>query len=301
MELDPNDPRPPYQQVAGALRTAVLDGTFAAGDRLPSGKELAERYRVARVTVQHALRELRDEGLVVSRQGSGVFVTDRTRERQPASESPDNRADDAGGPSTDVLGLRPYVDSAFRSAHVNVDFAGFSGETLHGVLQEPLDRIRAGRLTVDTLRVRILLPDTSVPMALPCDMESLQDDPGFRERAAVITMRHASAVADAVGELAELGVVKDASVEIRTHRCTPLFKLYLLNEHTAFFGFYPVREHHLKIDGTDHSVYDLMGKDATLFRHEATAEANAPGSQYVQQAREWFESMWMTVSRPAAR
>ena len=41
MDLDPDDPRPPYQQVANALRAAILTRKFAPGEKLPSGNELA--------------------------------------------------------------------------------------------------------------------------------------------------------------------------------------------------------------------------------------------------------------------
>ncbi len=66
MALDPDDPRPPYVQVANALRAAILTKKFAAGDKLPSRAELAKAYNVAPMTVQNALRELREEGLIVS-------------------------------------------------------------------------------------------------------------------------------------------------------------------------------------------------------------------------------------------
>ena len=78
MSLDPDDPRPPYQQVANALRAAILTRKLMPGEQLPSGSELAERYGVARATVQQAIRVLRADGLIVSRQGSGVFVRERT-------------------------------------------------------------------------------------------------------------------------------------------------------------------------------------------------------------------------------
>jgi DNA-binding transcriptional MocR family regulator len=52
------------------LRAAIVAKKFGPGDKLPSGAELSEHYGVARMTVQQALRLLRDEGLTVSRQGS---------------------------------------------------------------------------------------------------------------------------------------------------------------------------------------------------------------------------------------
>jgi DNA-binding transcriptional regulator YhcF (GntR family) len=276
MSLDPDDPRPPYQQVASDLRAKILTKHFDAGEKLPSGPELAKHYGVARMTVQQAIRLLRDESLIVSRQGSGVFVRART-------ERP--------------VGLRPHIERAFEAEHVTVDFAGFSGETLAGVMGEPLDKIRAGRLTPKSIHVRALVPDTSMPWALPVRAEDLEDDPEFRERAAAITSRSLSAIVDAVHKLGSLGLVQDAKAEVRVHRAAPLFKLYILNGDEVFFGFYPVAEHTVTIKGSEHTVYDLMGKDATLFHHSTTEDDTSIGSQYVEQARLWLDSMWNTIAR----
>jgi DNA-binding transcriptional regulator YhcF (GntR family) len=277
MSLDPDDPRPPYVQIANALRAAILTKSLAPGEQLPSGNELAKRYGVARMTVQQAFKVLRDEGLIVSRQGSGVFVRERT-------ERP--------------VGLRPHIERAFDRAEVSIDFAGFSGETLHGALHEPLDKIRVGRLTPKTISIRALIADTSIPWTLPCRVEDLADDPDFRERAQQIALRHTEAVTASVLELADLGLVEKGSVEIRAHNCTPLFKLFILNGEEAFFGFYPVREHAVTVKGEPRSFYDLMGKDAVLFHHEATQDDTATGTQYVQQARAWFDSMWNIIGHP---
>src|SRR5664279_23629 len=260
MALDPDDPRPPYIQVATALRAAILTRTFRPGEKLPSGPQLAERYSVARMTVQAALRLLRDEGLIVSRQGSGVFVRERT-------ERP--------------VGLRPHIERAFDREQVTIDFAGFSGETLHSSMQEPLDKIRVGRLTPQTICVRILLPDTEMPWTLPCRTEDLGDDPAFRERARAISQRSTRGIVESIHELADLGLVKEATAEVRVHQASALFKLYVLNETEAFFGFYPVREHSVRIAGEAHNVFDLMSKDAVLFHHRIDDDAESTNSQYV--------------------
>src|ERR1700722_9647392 len=148
-----------------------------------------------------------------------------------------SQAGPAGPPvfASPSVGIRPFVEQAFAREHVSIDFAGFSGETLHGVIQEPLDKIRIGRIRPTTLTVRILLPDTTRPMTLPCRADDLADDPGYRQRATRITARHAHAIADSVHELARLGVLKSASVQIRAHGCPPLFKLYILNDTDVFF------------------------------------------------------------------
>lgn len=151
-----------------------------------------------------------------------------------------------------------------------------------------------------SLRIRILLPDPETPWTLPARTDDLADDPAFRERHGRIASRHTSAIVDSVAELADLGVMETASAEVRVHRSTPLFKLYVLNDTEVFFGFYPVREHKLTIKGEPHAVYDLMGKDATLFHHAATNDPDSMSTQYVQQARQWFDSIWDTVARELA-
>jgi DNA-binding transcriptional regulator YhcF (GntR family) len=276
MALDPDDPRPPYQQVANALRASILTRKFAPGDKLPSGSELAQRYGVARMTVQQAMRLLRDEGLIVSRQGSGIYVRERT---------------------TRAVALRPHVERAFEQPKVSIDFSGFSGETLHGVLQEPLDKIRIGQLVPESITIRILVPDASQPWGVPCRADDLADEPTFRVRHRHIMQRHTEAIIESVRELADLGLVRSAAAQVRLHGTVPLFKLYILNGTEAFFGFYPVSRHDVSLNGEQVPMYDLMGKDATLFHYAVDEDGGSMASQYVGQARAWFDTLWNTVSR----
>ncbi|MEE1929843.1 winged helix-turn-helix domain-containing protein [Streptomyces sp. TRM 70351] len=275
MSLDPDDPRPPFQQVTSALRAAILTRKFQPGDQLPSGPDLAKHYGVARATVDKAIGLLRDEGLIVTRRGSGSFVRQRT-------ERP--------------VGLRPHIEASFAQPDVTIDFAGFSSETLHNALQEPLDKIRSGRLTPTSVRVRLLLPETDAPMATPVLTEGLRDDPVLRERARKIAVTNTEGIMHSVGVLAELGLVESASVEARVYRGPALFKLYILNRAEAFFGFYPLRERTLQFDGEDRTFFDVRGKDTTLFHHSAGPDEDSTGSQYVRQAQEWFDSVWSTIA-----
>jgi DNA-binding transcriptional regulator YhcF (GntR family) len=276
MTLDPDDPRPPYQQVANAIRAAILTRKFAPGDKLPSGSELAQRYGVARMTVQQAMRLLRDEGLIVTRQGSGVYVRERI---------------------TRAVALRPHVERAFEQPKVSIDFSGFSGETLHGVLQEPLDKIRIGQLVPESIVIRILVPDADLPWGVPCRVDDLADEPAFRERHRHIMQRHTEAITESVGELADLGLVKSATAQVRIYGTVPLFKLYILNGTEAFFGFYPISKHTVTLDGQPVPMYDLMGKDTTLFHYAIDDDSASMASQYVEQARAWFDAAWNTVGR----
>jgi DNA-binding transcriptional regulator YhcF (GntR family) len=274
-ELEPDDPRPASQQIANLLRAAILTRKFAPGERLPSQNDLADRYGVARETVKTALRILREERLIVSRQGSGAFVRAQT-------ERP--------------VGLRPHIEAAFERPHVAIDFAGFSGETLHGAIQEPLDKIRAGRLTPESIAIRILLPDLDLPTVVPSRADPAGDDPAVRERAARIARRHTEAITESVGELAALGLVHSATADVRAHGTTVLFKLYILNRDEVFFGFYPVVQNTVSINKQPVPIFDVLGKDVPLFHYTTSGEEDQADDQYVQQARGWFDSVWTTIA-----
>src|SRR6266566_402830 len=75
--IDPADKRQPNVQIAASIRAAILTGELEPGLQLPPGHELAKFFGVSRMTVQTAIRTLRDEGFVRSRTGSGVYVRDQ--------------------------------------------------------------------------------------------------------------------------------------------------------------------------------------------------------------------------------
>jgi DNA-binding transcriptional regulator YhcF (GntR family) len=74
MSVNTDSPRPPYMQVANKLQSDILDGRLKPGDKLPSIRDLAERFGVSAMTVQSALRVLRVMELITSQQGRGTYV-----------------------------------------------------------------------------------------------------------------------------------------------------------------------------------------------------------------------------------
>jgi GntR family transcriptional regulator, transcriptional repressor for pyruvate dehydrogenase complex len=58
------------------LRRAILSGKFAAGERLPGERELAQKYQTNRNTLREAVRRLEHARLVTVRHGQGVTVSD---------------------------------------------------------------------------------------------------------------------------------------------------------------------------------------------------------------------------------
>jgi len=75
--LDEKSAQPLYQQLQRALREAIENGVIAPEDALPPERDLAEMLGVSRITVRKAIDELAEEGLLVRKQGSGTFVSNR--------------------------------------------------------------------------------------------------------------------------------------------------------------------------------------------------------------------------------
>ncbi|WP_102032284.1 FadR/GntR family transcriptional regulator [Sinorhizobium medicae] len=61
-------------QVADAIRAQIEAGYYAPGDKLPTEPALIDKFGFSRTVVREAIAALRADGLVESRQGSGVFV-----------------------------------------------------------------------------------------------------------------------------------------------------------------------------------------------------------------------------------
>src|SRR4051794_22939890 len=65
---------PAYLSLARAVRLLVLDGRLPLRTRLPGERELAEALGVSRTTATAAYAQLRSEGFLASRRGSGSWT-----------------------------------------------------------------------------------------------------------------------------------------------------------------------------------------------------------------------------------
>ncbi|MHA6624660.1 GntR family transcriptional regulator [Pseudonocardia sichuanensis] len=72
--MDPDESDRPYLRVAGAIRGRIVSGDLRPGERVPSTRQVVRDFGVAMATATRALAVLRDEGLVVTRPGSGTVV-----------------------------------------------------------------------------------------------------------------------------------------------------------------------------------------------------------------------------------
>ncbi|MGW6261733.1 GntR family transcriptional regulator [Streptomyces sp. NPDC055085] len=89
-----------YEEIAESLRARIAAGEFAPGATIPSGRDLAEQWDVSRATAIKAVDVLRNDGVVVAKQGTGFVVTE-TPVARPAG------ARRAG--SARILGGMPFL------------------------------------------------------------------------------------------------------------------------------------------------------------------------------------------------
>src|ERR1700679_4207233 len=76
---------PLFRQVYLGLRQAILAGSFSAGGRLPSSRDLAEQLGVSRTVALAAYDQLLAEGFVEGHRGSGTYVSTSLHRTLPSS------------------------------------------------------------------------------------------------------------------------------------------------------------------------------------------------------------------------
>jgi DNA-binding FadR family transcriptional regulator len=75
MDMPADEARLTFERIADDLRQEIRDGKLLPGQLLPTQTQLMQTYKASSLTVQKAIRLLRNEGWVIARQGRGTFVT----------------------------------------------------------------------------------------------------------------------------------------------------------------------------------------------------------------------------------
>lgn len=88
IQPDRNSGKSVSVQLYMALREIILSGGLRAGERLPATRTLAQETGVSRTTVIDAIERLVAEGMLVSRVGSGTFVSDTLERQRPRPVTP---------------------------------------------------------------------------------------------------------------------------------------------------------------------------------------------------------------------
>ena len=122
LRLDTHDKAPVYAQIDRAIRAAISNGQLAAGEQLPTVRQLAVDLRVNANTIARVYVDLERQGVLETRRGIGTFVLST-----PAAAGP-KRVRDAD--------LRALVQRCLDEAAAR----GFSFEDVKRLLDE-----RAGK------------------------------------------------------------------------------------------------------------------------------------------------------------
>lgn len=111
------------ERISEEIARDILRGVYAPGSRLPTLRELAQRFEVNPSTMQRALARLEARGLVTARQGSGLRVND-PRESGDMSLIPDwfavlvsDRPAEAVAMLAEVLEIRRMLASRLVQRH----------------------------------------------------------------------------------------------------------------------------------------------------------------------------------------
>lgn len=73
--LDPSDPAPLETQLVRTIRSAIGAGLLAAGEQMPTVRQLAVDLKANANAVEKAFVELERQGVLQTRAGIGVFVS----------------------------------------------------------------------------------------------------------------------------------------------------------------------------------------------------------------------------------
>ena len=119
--ISQTDNRPMYLQIMEQMKQRIAVGDWAAGQAIPSIRQLAVDIGVSVITVKRAYLELEREGVIVTRQGKGCFV-----------------ASDAGiGTRIREQELAQHLEQAVRSAAM----MGLSPKKLEKRIRAIFDRV----------------------------------------------------------------------------------------------------------------------------------------------------------------
>jgi GntR family transcriptional regulator len=149
---------PAHAQIESALERAIERGRLSPGDRLPSERELAERYGVSRMTLRQALGALEQRGRLMRSKGryGGTYVTEPKLELTGTSALSDQlrglgvaagarvlgAVERDAGPDEALLGARVFAIERVRLANgepVALERSSYSADAFPGLLDQPLD------------------------------------------------------------------------------------------------------------------------------------------------------------------
>ncbi|WP_448004732.1 GntR family transcriptional regulator [Agromyces bauzanensis] len=116
IRIDSTAATPLFEQLAAAVRSAIIDGRVIGGERLPAARRLADGLGVNVHTVLRGYRLLRDEGLIELHRGRGAVVVTRIGGHAALAGAIHDLVDEAKLHELPESALLALVSEAYRSA-----------------------------------------------------------------------------------------------------------------------------------------------------------------------------------------
>lgn len=104
--------KPLYQQLKEHILANIDAGFYTKGQRIPTEKELAENFRISRVTVRRALKELEKEGILTSSPRRGTFVSQPSFRRNISRNSSFTEICEATGLKAGAKTIKSLIENA---------------------------------------------------------------------------------------------------------------------------------------------------------------------------------------------
>lgn len=189
--------------------------------------------------------------------------------------------------------LDSHIDEAFRSRDVTIDAFTLTGESLDLHMRLCAEKMRAGELRPESIRVRLLQPRTDGDFKLATPVGDPEDRRAL-ERLRTLRFSFTASISGVLRELQAVGQVASVSFEHRETPMAPMQKLYLFNGTEVLAGYYTVLRRPVHLEAEEQiEIYDVLGLGAALYHHSATGAPPDPESTaIVNRARRWYEHMW---------
>jgi len=147
LAVDPASRQPAWQQVADAIENAIRIGILAAGESLPSVREMSSLQDVPVATLQHALEVLAGEGLIVVRQGRTATVAGEVSSERRPGRVLRGRDHDCGRAGCKPHVCRPLTAKTIRNIHSILSGAFSTAERWEWIAWNPAESARPPAVT----------------------------------------------------------------------------------------------------------------------------------------------------------
>ena len=135
-----------HEDIVQQFHSMIRQGTLSHGDRLASERKLAEQFQVSRSSVREAIRSLELQGLVISKRGSGTFISTENADSVLALMAASLNT--GGEALRDIFEMRRVLEPAIAALAAERATDGDVGQ-MAAILEEQQRQIDAGETGVE--------------------------------------------------------------------------------------------------------------------------------------------------------